>query len=55
MERMIIGWLFEALFDLIIELAENLAQRSDTQLDDEAVGKFKSHRSKFIALTKGKL
>ena len=53
--RLLIGWLVEAVFDTIIELAENLARRSDTTIDDQAVQKFKNHRDKFIALAKGKL
>jgi hypothetical protein len=54
-KRLLIGWLVEAVFDTIIELAENLARRSDTTIDDQAVQKFKNHRDKFIALAKGKL
>lgn len=55
MKKMLIGWLFDAAFDYLIELAEKLAKRSDTEIDDDAVAKFKLHRDKFIDLAKGRL
>jgi hypothetical protein len=54
-KKLIIGWVFDAVFDLIIEYAEKLAKRTDTTIDDDAVAKFKEHRDKFIQIAKGKL
>jgi hypothetical protein len=54
-KKLLIGWLFDAAFDLIIEYAEKLAKRTDTTIDDEAVAKFKEHRAKFIQVAKGKI
>jgi hypothetical protein len=54
-KKLIIGWVFDAAFDLIIEYAEKLSKRTDTSIDDDAVAKFKEHRSKFIQLAKSKL
>jgi len=54
-KKLLIGWVFDAVFDIIIEYAEKLAKRSDTNIDDDAVAKFKANRSKFLAFAKGKL
>jgi len=54
-KKLLIGWVFEAVFDLIIEYAEKLAKRSDTQIDDDAVAKFKDNKDKFMAAAKGRL
>jgi|TARA_R110000851_G_scaffold188171_2_gene338141 hypothetical protein len=54
-KKLLIGWVFEAAFDLIIEYAEKLTPRTDTDIDDDAVAKFKKHRTKFIDLAKGRL
>jgi hypothetical protein len=55
LKRLVIGWLIGFIFDAFIELAENLARRSDTDFDDRKVAEFKAEREKFIAAAKGKL
>jgi len=52
---LLISWLFEAVFDAVISYAEKMAQRTDTDIDDEAVRKFKENRSTFLAYAKGKI
>tara|TARA_B110000858_G_C17649925_1_gene402160 strand:+ start:314 stop:517 length:204 start_codon:yes stop_codon:yes gene_type:complete len=54
-KKMLIGWLFESSFDAITDYAETLAKRTDTDIDDEAVRKFKDNREVFIKFAKGKL
>ena len=54
-KKLLIGWVFDALFDLVIEYAEKLAKRTDTNIDDDAVSKFKEHRSEFLKLAKSKV
>jgi len=54
-KKMLIGWLFESAFDAITDYAEKLAKRTDTDIDDEAVRKFKDNREVFIKFAKGKL
>ena len=52
---LLISWLFEAVFDAVISYAEKMAQRTDTDIDDEAVRKFKDNRQVFINYAKGKV
>lgn len=54
-KKMLIGWVFEAVFDVALDYAEKLAQRSDTNIDDDAVRKFKDNRELFIKYAKGKM
>ena len=45
----------ELLFDYVVEQAEKLAKRTDTQIDDDAVAMLKSDRDDFIAAFKGRI
>jgi hypothetical protein len=54
-KKMLIKWMFEAVFDAMIEYAEKMARRTDTEIDDDAVAKFKSNKATFIKYAKGKL
>lgn len=45
----------ELLLDYVIEQAEKLSKRTDTQLDDNAVAMLKSDRQDFIAAIKGRI
>jgi hypothetical protein len=54
-KKLLIGWVFDAVFDAMIEYAEKMAKRTDTDIDDDAVAKFKSNRATFIKYAKGKL
>ena len=55
MKKLILGWIFEFAFDAIISYGEKVAARTDTDLDDDAVRKFKTNRAVFIKYAKGKL
>ena len=53
-KKLLLGWLFEFAFDAIIGYGEKLAARTDTDIDDDAVRKFKENREVFIKYAKGK-
>ena len=53
-KKLLLGWLFEFAFDAIISYGEKLAARTDTDIDDDAVRKFKENREVFIKYAKGK-
>jgi hypothetical protein len=55
LKKLIIRWAFDAVFDAMIEYAEKMARRTDTDIDDDAVAKFKSNRATFIKYAKGKI
>ena len=52
---MVISWVIEAVFDLLIEHGRKAAKRSDTDVDDDAIDKIESSRSIIIKYAKGKL
>ena len=54
-KRLLISWLFAAVFDALIGYAERLAKKTDTDIDDDAVQKFKDNRQVFINYAKGKV
>lgn len=43
------------VFDMIVEQAEKLARRTDTDIDDKAVSMLKNDKSDFIAAIKGRI
>jgi hypothetical protein len=53
-KKLIILWAFEMVFDFIIELGEKLSERTDTEIDDNAVAQLKKHRTVFIKFAKGR-
>jgi hypothetical protein len=53
-KKLIILWAFEMVFDFVIELGEKLAERTDTEIDNDGVAQLKKHREIFIKFAKGK-
>ena len=43
------------VFDLIVEQAEKLSRRTDTEIDDKAVAMLKQDKNEFIAALKGRI
>ena len=54
MKKLFFSWMFEFVFDFIIEYAEKLAKKTDTNIDDDAVAKFKDNKQVFLKYAKGK-
>ena len=52
---MIRNYAASLVFDMIIEQAEKLSRRTDTDIDDKAVAMLKSDKSDFIAAIKGRI
>lgn len=41
------------VFDIVVETAEKLAKKTDTEIDDNAVAQIKADKQEFIAALKG--
>ena len=52
---MIRNYAASLVFDMIVEQAEKLSRRTDTEIDDKAVAMLKSDKSDFIAAIKGRI
>jgi hypothetical protein len=52
---MIRNYAASIVFDMIVEQAEKLSRRTDTEIDDKAVAMLKSDKSDFIAAIKGRI
>lgn len=52
---MIRNYAASLVFDMIIEQAEKLSRRTDTDIDDKAVAMLKNDKSDFIAAIKGRI
>ena len=55
MKKMIISWLIDHAFDLIVDELKILASRTDTSIDDEMVRVIKSNRGEIIRGLKPRL
>ena len=52
---MIRNYAASLVFDMIVEQAEKLSRRTDTDIDDKAVTMLKNDKSDFIAAIKGRI
>ena len=55
MKKLLMGWFFEFALDAALDYADRLAQRSDTDLDNQFVAKFRENRELFLKCAKGKM